>query len=245
MEGIMDQRSKPSRSRRNERGLGRRTADTSPLQSVRDDERSHIARELHDDLGQLLATLRVDLNLLERQPALPRAAATQVHSMDQLLLSAISSLRRIASNLRPRALDDGSLYFALQAMCLDFARRNPLRCELDVLESELCFGDHFSTTVFRIVQESLTNVARHAKARRVRVAVRRNGASLRICVEDDGVGLTDEDLRKPHSLGLIGMRERVQGLQGEMSIRGQGGTRITIVLPLPEPHNEKAPRGAL
>jgi signal transduction histidine kinase len=234
MEGIMDQRSKPSRSRRNERGIGRRTADNSPLQIVRDDERSHIARELHDDLGQLLATLRVDLSLLERQPALPRAAATQVHSMDQLLLSAITSLRRIASNLRPRALDDGSLYFALQAMCLDFARRNPLRCELDVVESELCFNDHFSTAVFRIVQESLTNVARHAKARRVRVSVRRHGVSLRICVEDDGVGLTDEDLRKPHSLGLIGMRERVQALQGEMSIRGQGGTRITIALPLQE-----------
>lgn len=229
----MDQRSKPSRSRRNERNLGRRTADSSPLQSVRDDERSHIARELHDDLGQLLATLRVDLNLLERQPSLPRAAATQVHSMDQLLLSAITSLRRIASNLRPRALDDGSLYFALQAMCLDFARRNPLRCELDVVESELCFDDHYSTAVFRIVQESLTNVARHAKARRVRVAVRRNGACLRICIEDDGIGLTDEDLRKPHSLGLIGMRERVQGLRGEISVRGQGGTRIAISLPLP------------
>lgn len=230
----MDQR-KPSRSRRNERSIGRRTVDTSPLQTVRDDERSHIARELHDDLGQLLATLRVDLSLLERQPSLPRAAATQVHSMDQLLLSAITSLRRIASNLRPRALDDGSLYFALQAMCLDFARRHPVRCELDVVESELCFDDHFSTAVFRIVQESLTNVARHARAQRVRVAVRRNGASLRICVEDDGVGLTDEDLRKPHSLGLIGMRERVQGLRGDMSIRGQGGTRISIVLPLPCP----------
>jgi signal transduction histidine kinase len=234
MEGTMDQRSKPSRNRRNERGLGRRIADISPLQAVRDDERSHIARELHDDLGQLLATLRVDLSLLERQPALPRAAASQVQSMDQLLLTAITSLRRIASNLRPRALDDGSLYFALQAMCLDFARRNPLRCELDVLESELGFDDQFSTAVFRIVQESLTNVQRHARAQRVRVSVRRNGDTLRICIEDDGVGLNDEDLRKPHSLGLIGMRERVQALRGSMSIRGQGGTRITIVLPLPE-----------
>lgn len=237
----MEQRNKPARGRRNERNLGRRSADTSPLQTVRDDERSHIARELHDDLGQLLATLRVDLNLLERQPALPRAAATQVHSMDQLLLSAITSLRRIASNLRPRALDDGSLYFALQAMCLDFARRNPLRCELDVVESELCFGDHYSTAVFRIVQESLTNVARHAKAGRVRVAVRRHGASLRITVEDDGVGLTEEDLRKPHSLGVIGMRERVQGLRGDMSIRGQGGTRVTITLPLPDQPDISAP----
>lgn len=230
----MDHRSKASNNRRNERGLGRRDVDGSPLQTVREDERTHIARELHDDLGQLLATLRFDLNLLERQPALPLAAATQVHSMDQLLLSAIMSLRRIASNLRPRALDDGNLYFALQALCLDFARRHPLCCELDVVESELAFCERYSTAIFRIVQESLTNIARHAKASRVRISVRRHAAMLRIGIEDDGVGLTDQDLRKPHSLGLLGMRERVQALRGDISVRGAGGVRITVVLPLAE-----------
>lgn len=204
------------------------------LQLVRDDERAHIARELHDDLGQLLATLRGDLSLFARNPAIPETMQGRLHGMDQLLLAAITSLRRIANNLRPRALDDGSLYFALQAMCMDFARRHRVHCELDIVETELSFNDQYSTAVFRIVQESLTNAGRHSRAHRVCVSVRLHEGMLRIRVVDDGIGLTEGDLGKPGSLGLIGMRERVYALNGRISIRGKGGTRITVLLPLPD-----------
>jgi signal transduction histidine kinase len=228
----MDQRNQPSR--RDGRSNGRRGADAATLQLTRDDERARIARELHDDLGQLLATLRGDLSLFTRQPELSAAMQEPLRGMDQLLLAAIASLRRIANNLRPRALDDGSLYFALQAMCMDFARRHGMHCERDIVEAELCFDDQYSTAVFRIVQESLTNVGRHAQANHVCISVRRQDGMLRIRILDDGVGLSDSDLRKPGSLGLVGMRERVQALNGRMSIRGKGGARVTVLLPLPD-----------
>lgn len=229
----MHQRKNSMRNRRSERSLGRRATDASTLQLVREDERTHIARELHDDLGQLLATLRVDIARLGQLQVLPAAAAAQVLGLDKLLLTAITSMRRVARNLRPHTLDDSSLYHGLQAMCLDFARRHPLQCELDIVESELNFDVGYSTTVYRIVQESLTNVGRHAQARNVCVSVRRQDSMLHIRIEDDGIGLDAGNLHKPHSLGLIGMRERVVALNGKISVRGQGGTRITALLPLP------------
>ncbi|WP_229490888.1 sensor histidine kinase [Pseudoduganella namucuonensis] len=225
--------------------MGRRACDTSRLQTIRDDERRHIARELHDDLGQLLATLRVDLSLLQQQ-ALPENASQQIHSMNELLLSAITSLRRIASNMRPRALDDGSLYFALQTLREDFEQRYSIECELNAAESELALDDRYSTAVFRIVQESLTNIARHAQAEHVWLSVRRHGQTLRIGIADDGIGISEPDLAKPHSLGLIGMRERVRALQGEMVLGDtddRGGTRIDVVLPLP-PEADRASAAA-
>ena len=207
---------------------------SAALQTIREEERTHISRELHDDLGQLLASLRMDLTLLRDTCASTPEALHLITGMDANLLTAITSLRRIATNLRPRALDEGGLYFALQGLRDDFVERHGIACELLADEAELRLDDQASTAIFRIVQEALTNVARHAQATRVTLTLYRSNSELLITIRDDGRGIVDADMEKAESLGLVGMRERVWGLKGEISIGADEGpgTRIDIVLPV-------------
>ena len=211
---------------------------SAALQTVREEERAHIARELHDDLGQLLASLRMDLNLLQ-QDALNSGGASDrlMEGMEGNLLTAIASLRRIATNLRPRALDEGGLFFALQGLRDEFVQRHGIACTLFADEAELCLDDGASTAIFRIVQEALTNIARHAGAASVTMYLYRIDGQLLISIRDDGRGIRPSDLEKAQSLGLIGMRERVWGMQGDITVSADEppGTRIDIVLPLPLP----------
>jgi PAS domain S-box-containing protein len=208
---------------------------SSALQTVREEERAHIARELHDDLGQLLAALRMDLTLLQKAEVGGERGARLISTMEDNLLTAITSLRRIATNLRPRALDEGGLYFALQGLRDEFVARHAIPCALFADEAELRLDDALSTAIFRIVQEALTNIARHANASTVTMTLYRIDGQLLISIRDDGKGITPADLEKAHSLGLIGMRERVWGLNGEITVSGDEppGTRIDIVLPVP------------
>lgn len=207
---------------------------SAALQTIREEERTHIARELHDDLGQILASLRMDLNLLQQTDGTPADSLRLMHGMEANLLTAITSLRRIASNLRPRALDEGGLYFALQGLRDDFVERYGIPCTLLADEAELRLDDAASTAIFRIVQEALTNIARHAEATSVTMNLFRLNGDLLVTIRDDGVGIRPEDMEKAASLGLIGMRERVWGMRGEISISAEtpSGTRIDIVLPL-------------
>jgi len=207
---------------------------SAALQTIREEERTHIARELHDDLGQILASLRMDLNLLQQTDGTPADSLRLMHGMEANLLTAITSLRRIASNLRPRALDEGGLYFALQGLRDDFVERYGIPCALLADEAELRLDDFASTAIFRIVQEALTNIARHAEASSVTMNLFRLNGDLLVTIRDDGVGIRPEDMEKAASLGLIGMRERVWGMRGEISISAESpsGTRIDIVLPL-------------
>jgi PAS domain S-box-containing protein len=206
---------------------------SAALQTVREEERTHIARELHDDLGQLLASLRMDLTWLQQADASPASTAVMA-TMESHLLTAITSLRRIATNLRPRALDDGGLFFALQGLCAEFAARYGVACQLYADEAELRLDDTASTAIFRIVQEALTNIARHAQAHMVSINAYRIDGELLITIRDDGRGIVEADFDKPESLGLVGMRERVWGLHGDITISADEppGTRIDIVLPL-------------
>jgi len=206
---------------------------SAALQTIREEERKHIARELHDDLGQLLATLRGDLALLQRQGNNSAAARKLQKGMDELLMSAITSLRRIASNLRPRALDEGGLYFALESLRHEFEARNNFACTLDANEADLILDDAYSTAIFRIAQEAMTNITRHAEARKVSLSLYRKDGALHITIHDDGRGIAEQDMDKATSFGLIGMRERVWALHGDIAIASDGGTRIMIRLPLP------------
>lgn len=208
---------------------------SAALQTIREEERKHIARELHDDLGQLLATLRGDLALLQRHTSHNASARKLQAGMDELLMSAITSLRRIAGNLRPRALDEGGLYFALESLRQEFVERNNISCTLDAYEEDLILDDVYSTAIFRIVQEALTNIARHAQAGKVALSLYRKDATLHVTVHDDGRGIAEKDMDKASSFGLIGMRERVWALHGDIAIVSDGGTRIMIRLPLPPP----------
>jgi PAS domain S-box-containing protein len=212
---------------------------SAALQTIREEERKHIARELHDDLGQLLATLRVDLALLQQQPGNNAVTGRLQAGMDELLMSAITSLRRIASNLRPRALDEGGLYFALESLRQEFVSRYGIACRLDANEEDLTLDDNYSTAIFRIAQEALTNITRHAEAKKVTLSLYRIDSMLQITIHDDGRGIAEQDMDKASSFGLIGMRERVWALHGDISIVSDGGTRIMIRLPLPPQENAR------
>jgi len=207
---------------------------SSALQTIREEERTHIARGLQDDLGQLLASLRKNLTLPREACGSTADARHLIAGMDGNLLTAITSLRRIATNLRPRALDEGGLYFALQGLRDDFVERHGIACTLLADEAELRLDDTASTAVFRIVQEALTNVARHAQATSVTMNLYRLDHQLLITIGDDSRGIREEDLDKAESLGLVGMRERVWALKGEISVSADEppGTRIDIVLPV-------------
>lgn len=207
---------------------------SSALQTIREEERTHIARELHDDLGQLLASLRMDLTLLQQNNHMSEANRHLIAGMENNLLTAIASLRRIATNLRPRALDEGGLYFALQGLREEFVERHGIGCVLMADEAELRLDDAASTTVFRIVQEALTNIARHADASRVVLSLDRTNGDLLVSIRDDGRGIRPEDMEKVESLGLVGMRERVWNLHGEITINADepNGTRIDIAIPV-------------
>ncbi|MCS0633010.1 PAS domain-containing sensor histidine kinase [Telluria mixta] len=207
---------------------------SAALQTIREEERTHIARELHDDLGQLLASLRMDLTLLQHADGTPSESLRLMRGMEDNLLTAITSLRRIATNLRPRALDEGGLYFALLGLRDDFIERYAIPTTLLADEAELRLDDTASTAIFRIVQEALTNIARHAQATRVMMNLFRLNSDLLITIRDDGRGIRPEDMEKAESLGLIGMRERVWAMKGEITIGADEphGTRIDIVLPL-------------
>lgn len=219
---------KHSRSRKQ----GRRSSD-SALAEIREDERTHISRELHDDLGQLLATLRVDLTLLKHLPPGSPAAAPLMDSMDALLFNAIGSLRRIAGNLRPRALDEGGLYFALESLRREFEKRHGIHCQFDAIPEALALDEHYSTAIYRLVQESLTNIARHAGASSARIWLQRTETGLDLEIGDNGRGIDAGDTAKAGALGLLGMRERVAALRGEMTVDGGSGTTIIIRIPLP------------
>jgi len=207
---------------------------SAALQTIREEERTHIARELHDDLGQILASLRMDLTLLQQEDGTSSDSLRLMAGMEQNLLTAIASLRRIATNLRPRALDEGGLYFALKGLCEDFTERFGTPCTLLADEAELRLDDTASTAIFRIVQEALTNIARHAQASSVTMNLFRSNSELLITIRDDGRGIRPEDMEKAESLGLIGMRERVWAMKGEISISSDEppGTRIDIVMPV-------------
>lgn len=214
------------------RKQGRRSTD-SALAEIREDERAHISRELHDDLGQLLATLRVDLTLLKQEPPGSAKAHQLLENMDTLLQDAVVSLRRIAGNLRPRTLDEGGLHMALEALRQEFEKRHAISCVLEAAPDALLLDERYSTTIYRLVQESLTNIVRHAKASKANVRFARHDGALHISVRDNGRGIRPSDLDKRDAYGLMGMRERIQLLRGTIHVYGdENGTQLEIQLPL-------------
>lgn len=216
---------------------------SAALQSIREEERKHIARELHDDLGQLLAALRMDLSLLQRDQAMSERSRLTLGSMDQLLLTSITTLRRIATDLRPRALDEGGLFFALQTLQKEFSQRHGVHCDLIADEEQLILDDEKSTAIFRIVQESLTNVARHAKATHVEIYFERDQNHLLLKIKDDGRGIEEGAMNKTRSFGLVGMRERIKAMNGRFDLHSKVGKGTEIEVEVPLSNDENEPNG--
>jgi PAS domain S-box-containing protein len=201
---------------------------------VREQEKTRIARELHDELAQSLTALKMDtLWVRDNLRADPEGATAKLAQMLAMLDTSVAATRRIAADLRPLLLDDLGLGPAIEWLVQSFAQRTDVACELEV-DEELELREPYATAVFRIVQESLVNVGKHAGASRVQVRVARVDGEMVLSVQDDGRGFDMAGPRKPHSLGLVGLRERAHLLKGKVRITsspGQG-TRVEAHIPV-------------
>ncbi|MBX3122004.1 MAG: PAS domain S-box protein [Nitrospira sp.] len=214
---------------------------TARLESVREEERILIAREIHDELGQALTGVKLELSLLHDQ--LLNVAPTVHHRLESisgLVDATIQSVRRIATDLRPIVLDQLGLIPAIEWQTHEFQSRTGIECRLDVYLRSACLSQTASTAMFRIFQEILTNVVRHAKASVVKITLQEQGGGLVLEVQDNGRGITETELADPQSLGLVGMRERALLLGGSITFAGNAGsgTIVRVRIPLDQPAEE-------
>ena len=207
------------------------------LISVNEVEKARLARELHDELGAHLTSISMDLGAVTQQLAQshPELAA-QLRHAKATLLETVELKRRIVEDLRPSLLDNLGLCAAIESYCEDFARMSSVRCDTDVAIHIDNREATLTIALFRIVQESLTNILKYAKAGMVSVSLKRNETGLVLRVIDDGIGITEDALQKPMSHGLLGMRERALLLGGSLTVKPgpQGkGTCVEALIPLP------------
>lgn len=203
-------------------------------ESVREEERKRIAREVHDVLGQALTALRIDVASIQKS-----VSEDQEEFHDRLGLinasigSIIQKVRRIAADLRPGVLDDLGIVAALEWQTDEFADRTGIACSFTPSASHLELDPDCSTALFRVYQEVLTNVARHSEASAIQVSLRHRDGEVVLRVQDNGRGIRDREVEDMRSLGLVGMRERLLPWQGTIEFRGmpEHGTTVTIVLP--------------
>lgn len=201
-------------------------------EAVQEEERKDIARELHDELGQILTALHMQISVLRLKfgkdhPAL----AEHAHSLSKMVDTTMQVVRRVVSSLRPPALDMG-ITSALEWLAEEFQRHSGVECRISVEEGEAVFDEKRAVALFRIVQESLTNVARHAHASLVEIALQRRDRCYCLEVRDNGQGF-DPDLPRPKSFGLAGMRERVHALGGTLAIASRAGQGTVLRVHFP------------
>jgi signal transduction histidine kinase len=202
------------------------------LISIREEERAHIAREIHDELGQVLTGLKMEVTWLAKRLK-DKALIEKTDSMCALIDSSVQTVRKIATGLRPEMLDDMGLVAAVGWQAKEFQKRTGIRCRAK-LPAETKFDIDISTTMFRIFQEILTNVARHSRATRVDIDLSVAEDHVQLEVVDNGVGIQDDELHAKKSLGLLGMQERALLFSGDVKITGSPGhgTRVSVNIPL-------------
>jgi len=201
------------------------------LQSVREEERKTIARDLHDDLGQGLADMKLDLSLLRQGLGdVAPSVRQKLEGVESVLDGTIRAVKRIITELRPRLLDDLGLTAAIEWQATDFQKRTGLPVRVSIYPREIILDADRSTALFRILQEGLSNVARHARACAVTVNLTEIDGQVEFELRDDGCGITKEQINDRRSFGLIGVRERVRGLGGVMEILGNPGEGTRLVV---------------
>jgi signal transduction histidine kinase len=208
----------------------------SHLQSVREEERILIAREIHDELGQALTGLKFDLASFAKnfERDAPDARTEKQQVLGLAIDRIINSVRRISSGLRPEVLDEIGLAAALDWQAREFQRRTGIRCHVNISTRFTDPDKDRSTALFRVFQELLTNVARHANATRVNVSLSAGDAALALNVEDNGRGIREDEIEGRRSLGVLGLRERVLAFGGSIDIKGEEGkgTRVSVSIPI-------------
>ena len=217
-----------------EQSLASMRALAARLQTVREDERTRVAREIHDELGQALTAIKLEFTALLRDlPADEGPVMRRSQSILKLLNEAFHSVRKIGTELRPAILDDLGLAAAVEWVAEEFQTRTGTKVQVSLPDLDIAMDRERATALFRILQESLTNVARHANATHVSVRLAEEEGSLILEVRDNGKGIGEEQLSAGTSLGILGMRERVLLLGGTFSIAGTpgNGTVVRVLIP--------------
>ena len=212
------------------------SAFAAAAHAIREEEKTRVARELHDELAQSLTALKMDaIWLRDNLPDGAQTAALKLGEMLDMLDTTVAATRRIAADLRPLLLDDLGLVPAIEWLVQNFSQRTGVACTLSVAD-DVELHEPYATAVFRIVQESLANVAKHAQATQVEVQIERSADAVTLRVSDNGIGFVPAAPRQPHSLGLMGLRERAQLLKGNIRIDSQpgAGTHVHVHIPLLE-----------
>jgi PAS domain S-box-containing protein len=208
--------------------------------TAREQEKSRIARELHDELGQALTALKIDVNWLREHAAGSPEVQAKLATMQGVLDSTVAATRRISSNLRPLMLDDLGLMAAAEWLVQNFTDRTGIPCELVMGDGDFNLPDPHATTLFRTLQESLTNAAKHAEATQVEVTFERADGHVLLTVIDNGRGFAAGENVKPGSFGHLGLRERAYHLGGSIAIESVPGEGVRVELRIPEPSKEPA-----
>jgi PAS domain S-box-containing protein len=215
---------------------------TKHLQKIREQERASLSRELHDELGQVLTGMKMDIRWIERQlPEKSTSIFERLHSTVTLIDEAIRSVQRISIALRPPALDDFGLSEAIKLVLTNFEKKAHFTCQFISIPQQIVLNREISTEVFRICQEALTNIARHADAKHVTILLQNKGDKLIMEIKDDGRGITKKEMTDHNSIGLTGMRERAYSVEGTLTIMGMKGkgTIVTLSVPLNEGKEKK------
>jgi len=211
------------------------------LQSIREEERTNIAREIHDELGQSLTALKIDIFWLYKQlPENNTVLLQKSETMLNLINALILTVQRISEKLRPGLLDDLCLAAAIEWQAEEFQKRTGIECKTTIDPEDLNMERELATAVFRIFQEALTNVSRHAKATEVRVVLKEDLEKLLLIVQDNGKGITKKQISDSKAYGLIGMRERSLFCGGEVKISGLPGKGTRVALTIPHPGKGQA-----
>lgn len=205
------------------------------LQSALEDERTRIAREIHDELGGILAALKMDMSwLAKRLPDDQPARREKASAMNRLIDEAIQTVRKITTDLRPSILDNLGLLAAIEWQVREFRQRTGMKCRLGLPRQEVFLDEARATAAFRILQETLTNIALHSGAAAVNIRIKVDGTRLVIKIMDDGRGITREQMFGPHSYGILGMHERARHFGGKVSIAGDPGKGTTVTVSIPQ-----------
>jgi PAS domain S-box-containing protein len=205
------------------------------LQSAREEERTNIAREIHDELGQMLTVLKMEFRLLIDELSTDQERAVEsIKTINRIMDKAIDTAQRVCMELRPAIVDELGLPAAIEWQIKEIEKKSDIRCKTIFKPQVIAIDKHYSIGLFRIFQEVMNNVVRHARATKVNIRLEKKRHRITFSVKDNGTGITDEQIRDFKSLGLIGIRERVQFLGGSFEIKGvkNKGTTVVITVPL-------------
>ncbi len=235
---IMDVTERKLAEQERQRSFDQLRALTARLQSAREEERTRVAREIHDELGQALTSIKIDFSSWVHELPGEHRRTERIDRILEMIDQTIKSVRRIATELRPGILDDLGLLAAIEWAAEQFETRTGTKCRPKLPELNLPFDRERDTALFRILQETLTNVARHAEATCVDIHLTKDSESVRLKVCDNGRGITLEQLSAPSSLGIRGMRERVLLLGGELAVSSSPGEGTTVLATVPLESNK-------